>query len=73
MPTFDRPAKAISGTVGSGKNSSFGADFRNVTGPENNFADSSSIAGPVTLNLFQGLNSSAGSNMLKQVQHDGIW
>src|ERR1044072_7683467 len=34
FPTFERPAKAISGAIGSGRNFSPGADFRKSTGPE---------------------------------------
>ena len=33
LPTLERPAKAISGQSGSGRNLSAGADFRNVDRP----------------------------------------
>ena len=42
LPTLERPAKAISGTPGSGRNLSSGADFRNETGPEKSFRAASS-------------------------------
>src|SRR5256885_2071037 len=35
LPTLERPATAISGASGSGRNSRPGADFRNSTGPAN--------------------------------------
>ena len=53
LPTLERPAKAISGTFGSGRNWSWGADLRNETGPEKSL-------GQLGLRLIVGAHRARG-------------
>src|SRR5690606_24548599 len=59
LPTFERPAKAIPGASGSGRNLSCGAESRNSTRPENSRlasrARSSLSPIPVRPELVEGL------------------